>query len=106
MLQINQGEADDLRVEVKNVLKKAQLPRARANINREEMKAIGELRGDDTRMILTTDKGVALVVMDKDDYIKKPEDLSTYKLIPADCTTRQKNKLINLLKHLGRRGYH
>ena len=34
-----------------------------------------ELSEDDTRMILTADKGVALVVMDKWDYIKKAGDL-------------------------------
>ena len=51
-----------------------------------------ELREDDTRIILTADNGVALVVMDKEDYIKKAEDLlnqPTYKLIPADTTTGQ-----------------
>ena len=62
------------------------------------MKAMKELREDDTRMVLTADKGVALVVMNKEDYIKKAEDLlnqPTYKLIPADPTNRQKTKLLN-----------
>ena len=52
-------------------------------------------------MILTADKGVSLVVMNKEDYIKKTEDLlnqPTYKSIPSDPTTRYKNKLITLLK--------
>ena len=52
-------------------------------------------------MILTADKGVCLVVMDKKDYIDKSEDLlskSTYKILPSDPTTRHKNKLITLLK--------
>ena len=71
--KLNQGKTDELRVEVKNVLRKVQLPRA--NIKKEEMKAMKELREDDTRMILNADKGVALVVMDKEDYIKKAEDL-------------------------------
>ena len=47
-------------------------------------------------MILTTDKGLALVVMDKADYTKKAEELlnkPTYKKIPEDSTSRQKNKL-------------
>ena len=41
--------------------------------------------------------------MDEEDYIKKTEDLinqPTYKVIPADPTTRQKHKLINLLKNI------
>ena len=33
------------------------------------------MREDDIRIILTAENGVALVVMDKDDYIKKAEDL-------------------------------
>ena len=99
--KLNQGEREQLRVEVKNVLKKVQLPRS--NINKEEMQAMKELKKDDTKVILTADKGVALVMMDKEDYIKKAEDLlnqPTYKLIPADHTTRQKTKLINLLKNI------
>ena len=71
------------------------------------MKGMKELREDDTRVILTADKGVALVFMDKEDYIKKTEDLlnqPTYKLIPADPTTRQKNRLINLLKNIKAEG--
>ena len=57
MLQTKPGKADELRVEVKNVLKKAQ--HFRVNINREKMKANKELREDDNRVILTTAKGVA-----------------------------------------------
>ena len=104
--KLNQREANEHRVEVKNTLKKAQL--LRVNINREEMKAIKEYREDNTRVMLTADKGVALVVMDKDDYMKKTEDLLNnpiYKLIPAAPTTRQKKKSMNMIKHQGRRGY-
>ena len=52
-------------------------------------------------MILTADKGVSLVVMNTEDYIKKAEDLlnqPTCKSIPTDPTTRSKNKLMTLLK--------
>ena len=51
--------------------------------------------------MLTVDKGVALVVMNKEDYEKKAEELlsqTTYNNINNDPTTRYKNKLINLLK--------
>ena len=64
-----QGEAEELRAEVKAVLKKIQPPRP--NISREEQKALKELRKDNTRIVLTADKGVHLVVMDKEEYIKK-----------------------------------
>ena len=52
-------------------------------------------------MVLTADKEVFLVVMDREDYNKKAEELlrqQTYKSIPADPTTKYKNKLITLLK--------
>ena len=69
----------------------------------EEIKAMKEMREDDTRMVLTADKEVTLVVVNKEDYIKKAENLlnqPTYMLIPADPTNRQKTKLINLLKNI------
>ena len=58
-------------------------------------------------MILTADKGVSLLVMDTEDYIKKAEDLlnqPTYKSIPTDPTTRYKNILISLLKTIKAEG--
>ena len=59
------------------------------------------MRKDDTRIVLTVDKGVALVVMNKQDYEKKAEiklNQTTYRNITRDPTTRYINKLINLLK--------
>ena len=103
--KLNQGEAEVIRMEVKNVLKKVQLPRT--DINGEEMKAMKELKEDNTRMIWTADKWVALVVINKEDYIKKAEDLlnqPTYMLIPFDPTNRQETKLINLLKNIKAEG--
>ena len=64
------GEAEELRAEVKAVLKKVQHPKA--NITREEQKALNELKKDTNRVILTADKGTCLVVMDKEEYINKP----------------------------------
>ena len=67
------GEAEELRVEVKAILKKT--PPPRHNLTKVEQKAIGELKRDKTRVILTADKGVSLVVMDKEQYINKAEEL-------------------------------
>ena len=97
-----QGEADELRAEVKVVLKKIQPPRP--NISRDEQK---ELKKDNNRVILTADKGMCLVVMDKEECIKKAEELlnqDTYKIIPSDPTNRQKNKLIQILKKIKAEG--
>ena len=103
--KLNQGESEDLRVEVKKALMKAQRPPA--NISKEEYKALNELKKDNSRMILTTDKWVVLVIMDKADYTKNVEELlnkPTYKKIPEDPTSKQKNKLTNILKNIKTEG--
>ena len=55
-------------------------------------------------MVLTADKGVALVVIDKSDYIKKAKELlqdtNTYRTIQVDPTSKLKNKLINILRKI------
>ena len=55
----------------------------------------------------TGDKGVSLVVMKKEDYVKKADELlsqPTYRTISSDPTTKYKNKLINLLKTIKTEG--
>ena len=103
--QLKQGEAEELRGEIKSIIKKIHPPKP--NISKEEHQALQQLKKDNTRMILTADKGVCLVVMDKKDYIEKSEKLlskSTYKILPSDPTTRHKNKLIALLKSIKAEG--
>ena len=74
----------------------------KANLRMEEFTAIKQLKADKERIILTADKGIALVVMDRSDYIRKANELlqdpSTYKTIPSDPTNKLKNKLINKLR--------
>ena len=53
----------ELRAETNCLLRKARAPRA--NITREEKKALRELKEDKDRIVLTVDKGVAMVVLDK-----------------------------------------
>ena len=58
-------------------------------------------------MILTVDKGVSMVVMDRDDYNNKAEELlhqPTYRPIPNDPTDKLKNRLITLLKKIKTEG--
>ena len=58
-------------------------------------------------MVLTVDKGVSLVVLDKEDYIHKAEELlqqPNYKILTSDPTTKHKNKLIALLKSIKAEG--
>ena len=50
-----------------------------------------ELRKDKSKIILTAHKGVALVVMDREEYVRKAQELldqPQYKSIPNDPTTK------------------
>ena len=57
--QLKQGKAEELRGEIKLILKNIQPPKP--NIAKEEAKAIQELKKDKERIILTADKGVPMV---------------------------------------------
>ena len=70
-------------------MKKTKPPKS--NISKEEARAMKELKKNQDRMVLTADKGVSMVVMDREDYEKKLEELlsqSTYKVLPSDPTTK------------------
>ena len=72
------------------------------DITKDEMKVFKELRQGKACVILTVDRGVAILVVDKQDYIKKMERLveqmEMYRIIQTDPTKRQKSKLISLFK--------
>ena len=61
------------------------------NITKQEKEAIKTLREDSSQVVLTADKGVAMVVMDKSQYIEKCmallNDTKTYK--PCKDTTKK-----------------
>ena len=106
--KLDQGPVEELRVEVKKVLRKAQNSnKSPSNITKEEFNALKELKKDQDRIILTADKGVALVIMKRTDYITKSEELlntGTYKKIPEDPTKRQKARLVNILQNIKSEG--
>ena len=80
--KLEEGKAEELRVKLKAAIQKIQKPKP--NITREERMALTNLKKDSSRMILTADKGVALVVMNSEDYRKKAEELlkqNTYRSI-------------------------
>ena len=58
--RLEEGQADEFRVQVKAAIQKIWKPKS--NITRGEREAIAELQKDPSRMVLTADKGVALVV--------------------------------------------
>ena len=58
------------------------------------------MKRDKSRIVLTASKGVAIVVMDRQDYINKSNSLlaqPTYRPIPKDPTNKIKTKLITVL---------
>ena len=94
--------AEELRSEAYRLLRKPHHPKP--NLKKEEIIALKQLKSDKSCMVLTADKGVALVVIDTVDYIKKAkeilEDTNTYRVIHTDPTSRLKNKLINTLRRI------
>ena len=66
---LDTNTAEELRSEVYMVLRKPHQPKP--NLKKEEMIALKQLKSNKSHMVLTTDKGVALVVIDTIDYIRK-----------------------------------
>ena len=91
----------ELRGEINVVLKKGKAPKP--NLNKEERIAMDQLKKDKDRIILTADKGVVMVVLDREDYNKKANNLlntPAYKEIPRDPTNKIKAQLITKLRRI------
>ena len=100
------SEADEFRAEIARIFK--QTKPAKPNISKEEWKAIKELRSDKEHLVVTADKGVVLVVMDKKEYILKMnqllKDTNAYRLLKMNPTNKYKNRLINILRRIKSEG--
>ena len=105
-LKLEPHNAEELRATMRGALRNSQEPTR--NITKQEVQALVELKNDQSRVILTVDKGVAIVIMDKEDYQEKAkallEDQGTYKALKSDPTSRIKSKLISLLKKIKSEG--
>ena len=104
-IKSEEGKAEEFRVQVKAAIQKIQKPKP--IITRGEMISLTKLNKYPSRMVVTADKGMALVVMNTEDYIKKAEDLlkwHTYRPMASDPTMRLKNKLITLFKSIKAKG--
>ena len=65
----------------------------RPTLNQLQCRALTQLKQDSSRVVLTADKGVAMVIMDQQDYTNKAQALqetNTYKIINKDPTNRLK----------------
>ena len=101
--KLSDQDVQELRVETNCLLRKAKTQKS--NITKEERKALKELTGDWERIVLTADKGVTMVVLDKKDYMDKVEGLLVqlvYRTINTDPTNKLKAKLILTLKRIKR----
>ena len=78
------------------------------NLNPSQCRALTQLKQDNSRVVLTADKGVAMVIMDQQDYTHKAQtllqDTGTYKVLPKDATSQLKSKLTSLLKDIKQTG--
>ena len=73
------------RTDINALLRKAKIPKP--NLTKEERIGLTQLKKDQFRVVLTADKGVVLVVMDKQKYVSKAEALLAqlaYQTIPSD----------------------
>ena len=93
----------ELRANVNRILRSSHAPKS--NITKEEIKTPGGLKRDSSRTIFTVEKGVAMVVMDRKDYIEKAIRLlvqPAYRSIDRDPTNKLKTKLITILRRVKR----
>ena len=107
--KLNNQKADEFRSHINRLLKEQQHQHHNnCNLNPAQCRALTQLKQDNNRVILTEDKGVAMVVMDKQEYTNKAQtvlnDTSTYKVLHKGPTPQLKNKLINLLKDIKQTG--
>ena len=101
--KLSDQDVQELRAETNCLLRKAKTPKS--NITKEESKALRELREDQERIVLTADKGVAMVMLDENDYVDKVEGLlvqPAYRTINTDPTNMLKDKFILTLKRIKR----
>ena len=97
-------EADEFRSDVNRILKQQQQLHNNCNLNPSQCRALTQLKKDTSRVVLTADKGVIMVIIDQEDYTNKAQallqDTNTYKVLPKDPSSQLKNKLITLLKDI------
>ena len=99
--KLKEEDASELKADINTILRKGQPPKP--NLNKEERRALSQLSKDQDRVILTADKEVAMVVLDKEDYISKSQELLSqpaYKEIPRDPTNKIKAQLITNLRRI------
>ena len=99
--KLSQQDAEELRADINWVLRSSHPPKP--NLTKAQNSAIRELKRDRDHIVLTAGKGVAMVIMDRQDYISKANKLlcqNTYKAIQQDPINTIKNKLVTIRKRV------
>ena len=74
-IKLKEEDAMELRADINAFLRKTDAPKP--NLTRKERIGLSQLKKDKVKIVLTTDKAVVMVVMDKQEYISKAEVIST-----------------------------
>ena len=101
--KLKEEDAMALRTDINALLRKAKIPEP--NLAKEERRGLAQLKKHEDKVVLIVDKRVAMVVMDRQDYINKAEELlkqPAYRTIPKDPTNKIKAQLITKLRRIKR----
>ena len=99
--KLKEEEAIELRSDVNVFLRKAKAPKP--NLTGQESIGLAQLKKDKDRVIPTVDKGVAIVVMGREDYVNKAQEFlaqPAYRSIPKDPTNKVNVQLITKLRKI------
>ena len=83
--KLKEEDTMELRADINSLLRRAKVPKD--NLTKQERIGLSQLKKDKDRVILTADKGVAMVVMDREDYNNKAQELRNspaYRSLPRD----------------------
>ena len=96
--KLGQQDAEELRANIKRLLRSSH---PKLNLTKAQTQAFRELKRARDKLVLTANKGVAMVIMDRQDNVNKSNQLLSqpaYRSIHRDPTNKIKTKLINILK--------
>ena len=99
--KLKEDDAMELRSDINSLLRKAKVPKS--NSTKQEKIGLSQLKKDKDRVIVTTDKGVAMVIMYKEDYNNKTQQLLSqpaYRSIPRDPSNTINAQIITKLRKI------
>ena len=106
-IRVSPKAVENLRVKASQVLIR-NCPPSKPNISQEETKVIRELKEDIARVILTTYKGMAMVLVNRQDYYDKANqllaDCNTHKPIHKGPTNKLKKRMAQTLRDINSQG--